>query len=103
VRDELVAVGYTVPPTQSNFVWVCAGRAHDGVRHPCLEHKIVVRPFATDGCRVTVSTPEETTSSCRLRGSSPLLTARRSQPTARSPARAPPVAAGTATASVSQS
>ena len=59
VRDELVAAGYTVPPTQSNFVWVALGERTTAFATHCLEHKIVVRPFAADGCRVTVSTPEE--------------------------------------------
>jgi histidinol-phosphate aminotransferase len=59
VRDALVAAGFTVPPTEANFVWVAlGGRTADFAAH-CLDHKIVVRPFHPDGVRVTVSTPEE--------------------------------------------
>jgi histidinol-phosphate aminotransferase len=59
VRDTLVAAGFTVPPTQSNFVWVALGERTNAFAAHCLEHKVVVRPFSPDGCRVTVSTPEE--------------------------------------------
>jgi histidinol-phosphate aminotransferase len=59
VRDALLAAGFTVPPTQANFVWVALGeRTADFAAH-CLDHKIVVRPFHPDGARVTVSTPAE--------------------------------------------
>jgi histidinol-phosphate aminotransferase len=59
VRDTLVAAGFTVPSTQSNFVWVALGERTNAFAAHCLEHKVVVRPFSPDGCRVTVSTPEE--------------------------------------------
>lgn len=59
VRDALLDAGYTVPPTQSNFVWLALGARTLPFAAHCLEHKVVVRPFAPDGVRVTVSTPEE--------------------------------------------
>jgi histidinol-phosphate aminotransferase len=59
VRDALLAAGYTVPPTQSNFVWLSLGERTAPFAAHCLEHKVVVRPFHPDGVRVTVSTPEE--------------------------------------------
>ncbi|MDT7613931.1 MAG: histidinol-phosphate aminotransferase [Pseudonocardiales bacterium] len=59
VRHALLALGFTVPPTQSNFVWVSLGdRTADFAAH-CLDHKVVGRPFHPDGVRVTVSAPEE--------------------------------------------
>lgn len=59
VRDELLAAGFTVPPTQSNFVWLALGdRAADFAAH-CLDHKVVVRPFPGDGVRVTVTNRTE--------------------------------------------
>jgi histidinol-phosphate aminotransferase len=54
-----VAAGYTVPPTQANFVWVALGERTGAFAAHCMEHKVVVRPFAADGCRVTVSSPAE--------------------------------------------
>ncbi|GEL16534.1 histidinol-phosphate transaminase [Pseudonocardia asaccharolytica] len=59
VRDALIAAGYTVPPTQSNFVWVALGAKTADFAAHCLEHKLIVRPFAPEGVRITVSTPEE--------------------------------------------
>jgi histidinol-phosphate aminotransferase len=59
VRDALVALGYTVPPTQSNFVWLALGAQTAPFATHCLEHRVVVRPFHPDGVRVTVSTPDE--------------------------------------------
>lgn len=59
VRDGLLAAGYTVPPTQSNFVWVSLGERTAAFAAHCLEQKVIVRPFHPDGCRVTVALPEE--------------------------------------------
>jgi histidinol-phosphate aminotransferase len=59
VRGELRAAGYDVPPTQANFVWVPLGAATAQWARDCEERGVVVRPFAGDGARVTVGTPEE--------------------------------------------
>jgi histidinol-phosphate aminotransferase len=59
VRDALLALGYTVPPTQSNFVWLALGGRTDEFAAHCLDHKVVVRPFQPDGVRVTVSNRAE--------------------------------------------
>jgi histidinol-phosphate aminotransferase len=59
VRDVLLQAGYTVPPTQSNFVWLPLGERTGPFDAHCLDNKVIVRPFAPDGVRVTVSAPEE--------------------------------------------
>jgi histidinol-phosphate aminotransferase len=59
VRDALLDAGYTVPPTQANFLWPALGEQTAPFAAHCLEHKVVVRPFHPDGVRVTVTTPEE--------------------------------------------
>ena len=60
VRDALLDAGYVVPQTQANFVWLALGdRAADFAAHCLEEHKVVVRPFAGHGVRVTVSSPQE--------------------------------------------
>jgi len=59
VRDALLEAGYTVPPTQSNFVWLALGERTNEFAAHCLEHKVVVRPFQPDGVRVTVSNRAE--------------------------------------------
>jgi histidinol-phosphate aminotransferase len=59
VREALLAANFAVPPTQANFVWLALGeRSADFAAH-CREQKVIVRPFAPDGVRVTVSTPAE--------------------------------------------
>lgn len=59
VRDELLAAGYVVPPSQANFVWLALGDRTAAFAEHCLDNKVVVRPFHPDGVRVTVSTREE--------------------------------------------
>lgn len=65
VRDELLSLGYAVPPTQANFVWLGNGPAdRGGVDAPsfsqhCEAAGVIVRAFPTDGVRVTISTPAE--------------------------------------------
>jgi histidinol-phosphate aminotransferase len=59
VRDALLGMGYTVPPTQSNFVWLALGDRTAAFAAHHMDHKLIVRPFATDGVRVTVSSPQE--------------------------------------------
>lgn len=59
VRDALLAAGFTVPPSQANFVWLALGEHTTAFAAHCLDHKVIVRPFHPDGVRVTISTPEE--------------------------------------------
>jgi histidinol-phosphate aminotransferase len=59
VRDELLRIGYQVPPSQANFVWLPLGdRALEWARE-CEHRKIIVRPFGGDGVRVTVGAKQE--------------------------------------------
>ncbi|TCK27320.1 histidinol-phosphate transaminase [Pseudonocardia endophytica] len=59
VRTALVGDGFTVPESQSNFLWLPLGdRSAEFAAH-CADQKVVVRPFQPDGVRVTVSSPEE--------------------------------------------
>ena len=48
-----------VPESQANFVWLPLGAHAAAVGQGCEEHRVIVRPFAGDGVRVTVGTPEE--------------------------------------------
>jgi histidinol-phosphate aminotransferase len=59
VRAALRGFGYDVPPTEANFVWVPLGDRTVAWAAGCEERRVIVRPFAGDGCRVTVSTPAE--------------------------------------------
>ena len=59
VSAELRAAGFTFPPSQANFVWLpLASRTPDFVER-AADARIVVRPYGTDGVRVTIGAPEE--------------------------------------------
>ncbi|OLF08118.1 histidinol-phosphate transaminase [Actinophytocola xinjiangensis] len=59
VRAELLAMGYEVPETQANFVWLPLGERTAAFNEHLLGQKIVVRAFVGEGARVTVAQPEE--------------------------------------------
>lgn len=59
VRQELLALGYQVPDTQANFVWLPLGERTGAFNDHCLEQKIIVRAFVGDGARVTIGEPAE--------------------------------------------
>ena len=59
VTAELVAMGYDVPPTQANFVWVPMGADTMAWADGCAQRKVIVRPFDGFGSRVTIGTPGE--------------------------------------------
>lgn len=59
VRAELLAMGYPVPDSQANFLWLPLGERTSAFTEHCLAHKIVIRPFPPDGARVTISTPAD--------------------------------------------
>jgi histidinol-phosphate aminotransferase len=59
VRGELLAMGYEVPVTQANFVWLPLGERTAAFNEHCLAHKVVVRAFVGEGARVTIGEPDE--------------------------------------------
>jgi histidinol-phosphate aminotransferase len=59
VWAALVEQGYPVPQSQSNFVWLPLGDAAMSWAAGCEARKVIVRPFAGHGVRVTIGTPEE--------------------------------------------
>jgi histidinol-phosphate aminotransferase len=59
VRSELLAMGYDVPVTQANFVWLPLGERSMAFNDHALDHKVIVRAFGTDGVRVTIGEPHE--------------------------------------------
>jgi histidinol-phosphate aminotransferase len=58
VRDALRAEGWTVPPTEANFVWVRLGEHTTTFAAACEAAGITVRPFGAEGARVSIGTPE---------------------------------------------
>ncbi len=58
VREALLADGWTVPASEANFVWLRLG-GHTAAFAEALDAAgIAVRPFAGDGARVSIGTPE---------------------------------------------
>jgi histidinol-phosphate aminotransferase len=59
VTSGLRDLGYPVPSSQANFVWLAIGdRAVDWATGSA-DRGVIVRAFAGDGVRVTIGTPEE--------------------------------------------
>jgi histidinol-phosphate aminotransferase len=58
VRSELLAQGWTVPPTEANFVWLPLGERSADFAGACDQAGVSVRPYAPEGVRVTVADPE---------------------------------------------
>lgn len=48
-----------VPRSQANFVWLPLRERAVEFAQACEAHKVIVRPFAGDGVRVTIGTPDE--------------------------------------------
>ncbi|MFE1166292.1 histidinol-phosphate transaminase [Nocardiopsis sp. NPDC058789] len=59
VRGALVASGWTVPPTEANFVWLRLDEDTLDFAAACAEAGVSVRPFDGEGARVSLGTPEE--------------------------------------------
>jgi histidinol-phosphate aminotransferase len=59
VSETLRGAGFTVPPSQANFVWLPLGmRTLDFVER-AADARLVVRPYGADGVRVTIGAPQE--------------------------------------------
>jgi histidinol-phosphate aminotransferase len=58
VRESLIAQGWTVPPTEANFVWLRLGDRTLEFAQACAVEGVAVRPFAGEGARVSIGDPE---------------------------------------------
>jgi histidinol-phosphate aminotransferase len=54
VREALVADGWTVPPTEANFIWLRLGEDTADFAAACEAEGVAVRPFAGEGARVSI-------------------------------------------------
>jgi histidinol-phosphate aminotransferase len=61
VATQLTGLGWDIPPSQANFLWIPAGeaRAAAAVRR-CADSRVLVRHYP-DGLRITIGTEEENT------------------------------------------
>lgn len=58
VREALLADGWTVPPTEANFVWLPLREATVDFAAICARSGVSIRPFAGEGARVSIGEPE---------------------------------------------
>ena len=59
VQTRLLELGFRVPPSQANFVWLPLGDATIDFAAGCEQHNVIVRAFAGTGARVTIGSAEE--------------------------------------------
>ncbi|MCV7198831.1 pyridoxal phosphate-dependent aminotransferase [Mycobacterium angelicum] len=60
VSAALRAAGFTLPPSEANFVWLPLGPRTQDFVEQAANARIIVRPYGTDGVRVTVTAaPDE--------------------------------------------
>ncbi len=58
VRRELLGQGWTLPPSDANFVWLPLGEDSASFADFCDAAGVSVRPYLPDGVRVTIADPE---------------------------------------------
>ena len=58
VREALLADGWTVPPTEANFVWLPLRGPTVDFAAICARSGVSIRPFAGEGARVSIGEPE---------------------------------------------
>lgn len=59
MRAGLLAAGYEVPPSETNFVWLPLGERSVEFGEAAARAGVLVRPYGTDGVRVTIGDPHE--------------------------------------------
>jgi histidinol-phosphate aminotransferase len=59
VTAALRDAGYTVPPSQANFVWLPLGDRTGDFARQAAEARVLVRPYSDEGARVSIGAPEE--------------------------------------------
>jgi histidinol-phosphate aminotransferase len=58
VVAALTELGWTLPASEANFVWLRTGERTDELAAACEAAGVVVRPFSGEGVRVTIGEPE---------------------------------------------
>ncbi|MFF5263558.1 histidinol-phosphate transaminase [Actinomadura viridis] len=71
VRNALLADGWTVPPTEANFVWLRLGERTMEFSAACDAQGVSVRPFPGEGARVSIGSPEENDAFLAVAGAFP--------------------------------
>jgi histidinol-phosphate aminotransferase len=58
VRAALLDQGWTVPPTEANFVWLGLGTDTAGFAAACEAEGVSIRPFGDEGARISIGDTE---------------------------------------------
>jgi histidinol-phosphate aminotransferase len=58
VRGALISDGWSVPPTEANFVWLPLGEDTAHFAAECEAAGVSIRPFGAEGARVSIGDPE---------------------------------------------
>jgi histidinol-phosphate aminotransferase len=58
VREALIADGWTVAPTEANFVWLRLSEHTPAFGAACEQAGIAVRPFGAEGARISIGDAE---------------------------------------------
>ncbi|HVV11747.1 histidinol-phosphate transaminase [Amycolatopsis sp.] len=59
VRSGLIEQGWRVPETEANFVWLPLAERTGEFAAACQRSGLLVRPYAPDGCRITIGDSPE--------------------------------------------
>ncbi|WP_277033551.1 histidinol-phosphate transaminase [Actinacidiphila oryziradicis] len=59
MRDALVAAGYRVANSETNFLWLPLGDRSAEYGRASAEAGVLIRPYGTDGVRITAGDPHE--------------------------------------------
>ena len=59
VSAALRDAGFTLPPSQANFVWLPLAERTLNFVARAADNRIIVRPYGEDGVRVTIGAPHE--------------------------------------------
>jgi histidinol-phosphate aminotransferase len=59
LRQGLLEIGWEVPPSQGNFVWLPTGADTDRVSQVFEDNGVLVRAFSGEGIRITVGTARD--------------------------------------------
>jgi histidinol-phosphate aminotransferase len=58
VREELLAQGWQVPPTEANFVWLRLDADTQDFAAACERAGVSIRPFGAEGARISIGDAE---------------------------------------------
>ena len=58
LHHELTEIGWTICPSEANFIWLRTGEATEKLEQIFFDAGVIIRSFKGEGIRLTVGTPE---------------------------------------------